>query len=262
MAGIELTSPEFAYLLGTVGADQVIGLEAPELFPKDSKAQAEVYGGGLEALKGSGWVQPSPDHEGEFEFDPMALELVAVVGAPQFVLATTASGQGPERILLLHYLNGERLVELSAFREDRYALGFLEDWDQLQSRVAATLALAASAQQVELEIPAPTFEKLQAAAAEGSTKKVASNLDKLELDADLREDLEAALTGELRGQVLLLQTVGGEIQHGRRAHVYGSGDSAWFGYWQSAEAEEVIIRKCDPESLEAWISSGLQELQG
>lgn len=261
MPGVELESSEFAYLLETLHADSVIGLEAPELFPTKQKDQEKVFNAGWDRLLANGWAKPLEDDA--FDLDSLLLEMVAVVAAPEFVVATTSNaGARGERELLLHYQGGDRLVEFAVIEDDRYALGILSDFQELGQRCAELMALEPSDKEIEFTLPASTFEKLQSASAEGAGKKISTLLDKTDLNGDLRESFEGALTGATRGQILLLQTRSGEVEHGRRAHVYGKGSSAWIAYLPSAEAEEVIIRNCQPASLEAWISSGLEELQG
>ncbi len=166
MNGAELGKAEFAYLLAAVGARQIIGVEAPGLFPKDGKKRDSLYRQGREDLETSGWLVPVPGRANEYDLDPVLYELVATVAWPDFLLATIRQGRGQSG-LALHYLAGNTTVELAVLEGDRFRIGVVPDQDALWDRLAQMLDLTNQKPGVRARMTRASFKKLVAAAEKG-----------------------------------------------------------------------------------------------
>jgi hypothetical protein len=191
MTGVVLQASEFAYLLLTVGAKNVLGLEAPELFPTQAKAQDRTYRQGWDKLIANGWVKPLPNGENAHEFDPFLTEMVAIIGTPRIMVVTTHSIDGSHQ-MLLHYRSDETTVELSVLEEGQYALGLVPQVEDIANRVSELMNIEGGSTGDQHSLPSGLFSKLQSAGAKSFTKKLQGELEKAGLDETTIGELQEA----------------------------------------------------------------------
>lgn len=252
MDGVELTPQEFAYLLAVVHAPAVIGVDDPKLFPSDARAEKAVYGKGRQQLEEHKWIEPLADHEDEYWLDPGLVQLVAVVAGPEHVIATIRSGDDGDRQTTLHYLFGNRIVELWTTPEKSYLLGQVDDRQALLERIQAVLQVPEKSDGARFSLPEEAFQKAVTFAENGKSDKAE------ELLASAGEHAEAffsSFTEPGGGQLFVVQPSQGEIASGRRATVIGG---KWVVVRPSAEADELDISSLDSKRLDELLSEWLE----
>ena len=81
MDGAKLEAAELAYLLVTVRARGLVGVEDPRLFPESQIDKDSTFATGLKLLKEHQWLKPGPN--GSLRMDDALLYLVAVAAEPE-----------------------------------------------------------------------------------------------------------------------------------------------------------------------------------
>ena len=259
MTGITLSTPQFAYLLATVSAENVLGIKAPELFPKGDKAQKKVYQQGLDELIADDWIEEDKEEEGTFHFDSALLEMVAIIGAPEQFVAII-NHEGETKNLLLNYLVGDQIVQLAAINDDEFSLGFVPAAQEIAQRLSELTSVGDAATGEEFSLPTKLFGQMQRA-SKSFSKKVGESLAAEGINDDSIDQLETAFTGGQRSEIVMASLEGGEVSHGRRAWIYGAGENAWLFHLEAAGAKEVSVVNCDRSQVEAWIENNLAELE-
>jgi len=88
MNGIKLEAEELAYLLATVDAPGLIGVDDPKLVPSTAKSRDTTFSKGRKQLEAHGWVQEISGKPGEYDLNAGLFHTVAVMAAPEMVVAT------------------------------------------------------------------------------------------------------------------------------------------------------------------------------
>lgn len=257
MNAVELTVPEFGFLLATLECESITGLEDASLFPTNKSSRTKLLKAGRDALEQNGWIKPVPDRSDEYELDVLLLEAVSVVAAPEFMLAGTYSDDDSEAMLVFHYFAAEDIVELSALDQKRYWLSMLEGPDDVFDRLAEFMHLAASSPDVEAELDAEMLEQVSTLVEQGESAQAESLLNSSSFDAEGVASFIAALESGARGSQVIVQLEAGQIVSGDRFHVYGSGDSAWMSYKPSPSSSLIKLQPCSKETVEAFINASL-----
>jgi len=258
MSGAELGTPEFAYLLAAVQADQVIGLESRGLFPKRASDRDSTYGQGRRDLEANGWIKKAKGHEDEFELNPILFELVSVIAFPDYVLATIRQGRSQSG-LALHYLAEDMTVELAAIDDDRFRIGLVPDRADLWARLADMLQLGNAKTMVRARMGRPSFKKLVDAADKGKKDKAQALLDKAEGNADKASSFIEATKAPIQGHVVLVPVLDGKPGNGRRATVLGKDKSAWIVYTTGSGGKSVGLVNGSADSLNWLLADWLDD---
>jgi hypothetical protein len=177
ISGVDLTASELSYLLATLTAPTIVGIDATALFPGKQSSRETLFRKGREKLEAHGWMKPIPDHPDEYELDPELFELVSIIAAPSFVIATQRISAERERQDVLHYLADESIVELSSSEEGTYRTGFVADSGALYKRIAAMLDVAVKAPSKHLELDGEVFEHIQSLALKGMQEQARASLE-------------------------------------------------------------------------------------
>lgn len=254
---VELSRNQFAYLLAAVRASGIIGLDDPDLFPEGAKAEEEVFGGGRGELESAGWIQEVDDHPGEYQLDPFLLEMVAVIGGPEFVVAG-AEQSGEVRNVRMIYIVGELAVELAPMIDGGYALGYLPDDTTVGEHMGDLFQLNGAGGATDFSLSSDTLEDLKTSAASGKVEEAARLV---EGDPEDRQALSQAAAGPRSGRVVVLQTADGEVGSGRRAFLFGADDNVWIEYQPSEEADELTLTRATVSRLGGLVQSWLSELE-
>lgn len=259
MTAVTLSTPAFAYLLAVVSANNVVGLEAPDLFPASEDAQKETYQEGLDQLIADGHIQASEEEEGTYDFDPALYEMVAVIAAPELVIATFHS-QAEEHHLLLNYLAEDHIVRLAALDGDEYSIGIVPELEKLTKQSSELLRLDESPEDHEFSVPMKLFEQMQDS-GEAFSDELSGKLSEAEVADGHVLTLAEAFASEDQGEIVVASLEDGEVAHGRRAWIYGSDDNAWMFYLTSSGAQAVQCTNCGPSEIKDWILDSLDDLQ-
>ena len=260
MDGAELDRTELAYLLAVVEASGVVGIDDPELFPVESSERDATYGKGRKKLESNDWLKLAPDHTDEYELNGILLEMVAIIAAPEHVVATLNNGGGKARQTVMHYLANGSIVELSAPNERSYNIGAVADHKALQVRVAEMLGVTGKRKAVRFSLEEQALNDIGALSKKGEPERAEAMLATTPLTGPAKKSFVAAMSEPKRGQIVIMRAEAGEIAAGRRSTVYGEAATAWLVSRTSSDSTEMEVRNCDVSSIGKLISERLEEL--
>jgi hypothetical protein len=260
MNGIELETEELAYLLATVGAPGLVGVDDPKLAPSTAKSRDTTFSKGRKQLEAHGWVQEISGKPGEYDLNAGLFHTVAVMAAPEMVVATSHGVAEEDRQLVVHYLVREHIVELWAISEKNYFLARLPDHTVLNERMAELLGIATGAREGQFMLPESTFNKLKNLTQKGELAQAEKLLATADVNGRTGKSLLAALTSPVRGQVVVARANAGEIEAGRRAELYGEKKGAWAAVRLAADSKQLQLSPVGADDLAALVGGWLEEL--
>ncbi len=261
MDGITLDAAELAYLLVTVRARALVGVEDARLFPATSADKDATYARGLKLLKEHGRLKPSAN--GSLRMDDVLLYLVAVAAEPEFVIFTIRDLAGSGRQLVLHYLGGPAVVELAATEDGHFRIGAIADRAALAPRIAAMLAINPATQPaaVEFTIGGPIIGAVRSLVAEGKSEQAAATLKSFGVNGSNGEAmLKAMQAPDTRGQFVVTHLINGQIEDGRRASVFGKEGRAWMMNRVDLESTAVRVQTIGPDTLTSVVEEFIRFL--
>lgn len=266
MDGAELTTEEFAFLLGSVGATRIVDLDDPDLFPKTEKQQQKIFERGLEQLVEHGWVESESEDPAEAGLNPTLFQLVAVISAPRAVLSTSIRSAGDSPLRLLHYLANDLIVELDAPADSRYQIGVVASLEQLAARLSQFLGAAEAGNGALVGLDRELAATLGKLAAVGKDEAASAGL----VDAGVPQDQAVALAKAMAhgpiADIVAARIAGPEVEEIVRATVYGEGSSAWLVFYTDSESDELSLAAASAGSIRSmlaeWIGEFGLELQG
>lgn len=260
MEGLELSTPELAYLLNLVSARGLPGVDDPRLFPEAPTAQKNTYAKGREQLEAHGWITPVPDHTAEYEINSLLFEMAAALANPQAVVLTVKDDSKGRRQVVLHYLAGEQIVELFSTSRSSYRVGLVVGHEGLHPRIAQMLGLTHAEHRAQWILDEATFEKVRSLSRSQQTARAAKLIRSAGLDGLPGEALLKALSAPTRGQVVVARAEEGSIVAGRRVEIYGDAEGAWMVLRPSPEGKEVQVSACDPSDLGALLDAWIEQV--
>jgi hypothetical protein len=260
LSSAQLKTSEFAYLLALLNAPNVVGLEDSALFPTKSSTRDATYSQGREELEKNGWLKPVPDYPDEYELNPLLLEMVSAIATPEFIVDTSHSTGESEFRQVLHYVVDDSIVEISAPAEGTYQVGSVPDHETLYARMAEMLCLTTTRQTLQFTLDETAFEDIQSLSKEGHSKEAVKLLDSTDVDSKNGQSFIDALVGSTTGQIVVVSLDSGQVTSGRRASVFGEGDSAWLVKRRVRISSELDIAHCDSTSIGALINEWIDEL--
>ncbi|MCL4868734.1 MAG: hypothetical protein KJ063_07195 [Anaerolineae bacterium] len=113
---------ELAYLLHSLNAEQVIGLDNERLFPTDSAATQTLLETGLTALKTNGWLVPD---EYGFKMAPQLWLLTAIMVQPEQIVVYNRRVESAGEQVVTYYLSQDIIVEQFLSKDDHYLLSHI-----------------------------------------------------------------------------------------------------------------------------------------
>jgi hypothetical protein len=260
MKGIELDQTEFAYMLGVIQADAIVGVDDPKLFPTDDASKEEIYSVGRERLEEHGWLVQVEHSPHEYELNPLLFKVMAFIAAPDIVVATLRDSKDTDRQLLLHYIAEEDVIEFSASQEWKYRFGFLSGNQGLSERVAGLLEVTDSEQPMSFTISEEAFTSVQSRCQEGKLEQAVELIIASGVKRKPGKSFVDALGSPSSGQVVVIRPRFGEIEAGRRAKVFGEGNGAWMLVRTAPDSKEFEVTSCNPDSLGILITEWQKEL--
>ncbi len=264
MSGVVLEKAEFAYLLATLQATSVVGVDDPALFPTEKEARDAIYGTGFDTLKEHGWLKPA-EQPGQLILDDLLLFMAAVVADPAYVVFTARNSGGGNQQLLLHYLAEPEIVELSATPDQKYRLGLVPDRAAMLQRIQEMLGLPekAEAPRFQFNIEEQAFQTIQNLVGEGKRKQAAAMLRERGVNGTKGESLLSALgSTEAGGIVAVTRASGGQITAGRKVTVYRQVNASWLMRRTDAAATTLSLETVQPDTLSTVLGSYFEFLQG
>jgi hypothetical protein len=261
MDGAKLEAAELAYLLVTVRAPGLVGVEDPRLFPESQTEKDATYAAGLKLLKEHGRLKPGPN--GSLRMDDALLYLVAVAAEPEFVIFTIRERAGGERQLVLHYLAGPAIVELAATPDGAFHLGMIADRPALARRIAEMLAINPATQpaNVEFTIGGPIIGAVKGLVAEGKGEQAAATLKSFGVNGSNGDAMIRALQApDTNGQFVITHLINGQVEDGRRASIFGKEGRAWMMNRVDSESTAVRVQAVGPETLTAVVEDFIRYL--
>lgn len=260
MEGLELSTQELAYLLTLVGANGLPGVVNPKLFPETPTAQRNTYSKGREQLEANGWITEVADHPGEYEVNSWLFEMAAALAHPEAVIVTFKEDAKGRRQVVLHYIAGDKTVELFAASKTSYRLGLVMGEQALQDRIAQMLGVSQAAHRGLFTLDESTFKKVRSLSEGGQRDKAGKLLTNSGLNGAAGASLLQALSAPATGQLVVARTEGGEIVAGRRTQVYGGEESAWMALRTTAGSKEVQVSSCDASGLQVLVETWIEEM--
>lgn len=262
MKGAILESSELAYLLATVHATQVVGVDAPELFPADPGARQALLEAGARQLQAHGWLRPV-EQPGQFDLNVDLMVLAAVVADPKFVIFTVRTQPDGSSRVLLHYLAEPDIVELLVTADRKYTLTAVPDRAAMLGRIREMLELpeASPGSEVRFMIEEPTFETIQDLAEEGQAAEAAALLKQFGINGHNGESLLKALeTPEAGSLVVVVRPRRGQIEAGRKASLFRNLDVVWLAKRVDARSKTFSVETVQADTLPKVLEAYLQFL--
>ena len=262
MKGVVLEPAEMAYLLATLHATQVVGIEDPALFPTDEPTRAATIEQGLQALKDHGWLIPLPQPD-QFNLNDLLMYAVAVVADPQFVVFTIRNEASGGSRLLLHYLSGADIVELSTTADEKYALALIPDRPSMLSRIGQLLGLSdvTGGSEIRFTIAEQDFEEIQDLAEGGQHDAAAGLLKRFGINGQFGESLLAALESpQANGLIVVARPNRGQIEAGRKASVFRDAQVVWLAKRTDATSSTFSVETVQADTLPTVLDNYLQFL--
>lgn len=248
MSGIVLETNELAYLLATVHAQSVIGVDNPALFPATPAEQDATYGAGLAQLKAHGWLKPLENNQ--FHLSDTLLLMVATLADPQLAVITVRNLPGGGAQVVSHYLAGDDIIELAQTGPEAYTLGKVTDRPALLARLTEWLALKDQATPTaQFAIPTAQFDQLRALAEGGQHEQATGLLKNIGLNGHSTDLVQALAAAQNSAQVVVVRARAGQVEMGRRAWVFRSPTGAWLAQRADAAAETWHIATVEPKSF-------------
>jgi len=260
MNGAELEKTELAYLLAILEASGVVGIEDPALFPVKTPERDKTYGEGRKKLESNGWLKPSADYPDEYELDVFLLEMVAIIAAPENIVATVSNGNKKAGQMVMHYLSNGAIVELSAQNAKGYTIGVVPDQKALQARVAEMLGVAGKRKAVRFSLDQDALNDIRSLSKKGEQEEAKALLEATQLSGPAKNSFVAAMGESEHGQIVVIRPEAGEIEAGRRSTLYGADKTAWLVSRSSSDSTELEVRNGDVAGIGKLISERLKEL--
>ncbi len=245
----ELEPSEFAYVLHSLRAENVVGINNEQLVPREAAVRTAQLQLGLAKLLEHGWFVAGEDG---IDANDLLMLMVAVVAEPAYVLAATHYLEGNARQTLAYYVNHGISVELFQAASGNYVLSRLATTAELAGRLHAAFGalLAPPRWSESLIFALPEFEAALAQARAGDyaalQAAVANNQGGTAELADLSRTLrQLRPVGRIEGAVV----VGANPGAWRELALLGQGSTAGWLARQDEHAHTITLWPADEKQL-------------
>jgi hypothetical protein len=260
MSGIILKRQEFLVLLNAVRAESIIGIPSADLYPADKdKFKADVFGG-IELLKGRGYLRLQGDIH---VLSPDLLAMTMAMAYPQLVAITTRATDDSGAQLFLHYRTGSLAVEHTVPEENSHRLAVLPAAASLVDRIQVILSVQESNGPLvaSVTVPQEAFVEAKTLSQEGDAKAALKSLKKASLSGeDAQLLVESLAKPALEGTVAMLQCRGGEVTGSRNAALVQGKQLAWLVTPANAEGTDLRIQTTTSGGLASLLQRWMTEL--
>lgn len=146
-----LEPQELAYLLQSLGAEQVVGVDNRQLFPDDAAIRTAWLESGFAALQEHGWIVA--EGEGAYNTNDQIMLTAAVMAEPVAVMTVTFRSSPDGRYYLTYYVADSLIVEQFMTPEGGYLLTQVASSDIVIERLKRAFGLSR-----DIEVPPITVE--------------------------------------------------------------------------------------------------------
>ena len=261
MSTLFLESAELSYLLQTIRARSVVGVDNAELFPADEAENEALLKLGRERLELHGWLTPVPGTS-KMNFDPSLCYLIAIMADPEMAVLTLRQGRRGTYQLVTHYLAGRVIVEQMRTADGLYQLGFVSSLATAVSRIQSVVQLsdtAANQTAPQIYLDRQAYIRVKNLANEGKTETAVAELQKEGVDASLAVSLVATIQlPTFQGLVVVMQRENGEFVAKRNMAVMQSHQASWLIRMDDLNDPQITLESFWPQLFIHYLTSFLQ----
>ncbi len=262
MIQAELNPSELAYLLHTLQAGKVVGVNNAQLFPTEPAIRDALLQLGFEKLQEHGWFVAVEDQS--INANDRLLLMVAVMADPALVLTATARFADDAQQVITYYVAEGIVIEQFMSAEGNYVLSQLESVAAITGQLQAAFAFADGDGPAAwtFKFGAAAFQASLAAAKAGAPGELQSALAANGVTAD-RVDEVAGLIANLRvaGQIEGAAIAGDDLLASAELGILRAPDRA--GEWLLAHdrtADEIELTAVHGSQFEAQLGHLIQSL--
>jgi hypothetical protein len=261
MSTLFLEPAELSYLLQTIRAYSVVGVDNAELFPADEAENDVLLQRGRERLELHGWLTPVPDTS-KMNFDPSICYLIAIMADPEMAVVTLRQEQRGTYQLITHYLAGRVIVEQRRTSDGLYQLGFVTNLATAVSRIQSAVQLSetgANQAAPQIFLNRQAFTRVKNLANEGQTETAVAELQKEGIEAALAVSLVATIQlPTYQGMVIVMQREGGQIVAKRNLAVMQSQQASWLIRMDNLDDRQITLESIWPQLFIHYLNGFLQ----
>jgi hypothetical protein len=261
MSTLFLEPAELSYLLQTIRARSVVGVDNTELFPINEAENEALLKLGRERLELHGWLTAVPGTN-KMNFNPSICYLIAIMADPEMAVMTLRQEQQGTYQLITHYLAGRVIVEQRRTVDGLYQLGFVASLATAVSRIQSVIQLSESntnqaAPQIFLDRQA--FTRVKNLANEGQTETAVAELQKEGIEASLAVSLVATIQlPTYQGMIVVMQRENGQIVAKRNMAVMQSQQASWLIRMDNLNDPQITLESFWPQLFIHYLTGFLQ----
>jgi hypothetical protein len=157
---------EFSYLLHTLSAKQVVGINNESVFPSDETAREVMLAQGFTDLQENGWLI---SQNGKYQTNAELMLLVAVLAAPENTIMLTRRVADETRQTVTYYQAQGIFVEQIYTSEKRYLLTRLDSLSEIVDRLSEAMSIPVqqSSGETAVSLKVESFERAMKQAQSG-----------------------------------------------------------------------------------------------
>jgi hypothetical protein len=261
MSTLFLEPAELAYLLQTIRADSVVGVDNAELFPSDEAENEALLKLGRERLEFHGWLTPVAGSS-KMNFDPSICYLIAIMADPDTAVVTLRQERRGTYQLIAHYLAGQVIVEQRRTSDGLYQLGFVSSLATAVSRIQAAVQLSetgANQAAPQIFLNRQAFTRVKNLANDGQTETAVAELQKEGIETALAVSLVATIQlPTYQGMIIVMQRENGQIVAKRNMAVMQSRQASWLIRMDDPNDPKIALESIWPQLFIHYLTGFLQ----
>lgn len=263
MKEVTLESAELAYLLATLGADSLLGVDNAALFPDSEAAKDRLYEQGLKLLREHEWITPDEEPGRENLNSELMVMVDAMTRALVVIVTERRDADESARHRMVHYLTDYMIVEQVYEEGQRYALAKVPELPAAMLRVVSTVGVPESS-----PIGAHRAESTEAAFAgitetveAGELEEALAAVSEMGLDDETAPGLvEAIADPARRGTVTVMRLDGRRISDARAFAYLIREEACWLVTKPDVEAAAVEVHTATASDFWEVLAGYIDEL--
>ena len=256
MMQAKLELSEFAYLLHTLKASQVVGVDSALFFPDDELIRESLLRTGLETLRTHGWMVPQGLG---WQINTRLVLMVAVVATPEIIVTMTQSTPAGRQQIVTYYLAQSIYIEQFRTADDQYLLTELDTETDFVGRLQAAFQIpAATPWSAPISLPTSALTEAVNLARSGDSAFILSLLEEFGGEQSGLADLLVSLrpVGDLEFATLQ----GNQVIELRDAVILEGTDGSKWAMSHNQESGEVTFHPLNMERFSAFVLSRMSQL--
>lgn len=249
----KLQPAEFAYLLHSLGAKQVVGVDNAQLFPADDSTRDELLRRGLKQLLAHGWFVADGD---QVSSNPGLMLLAAAIAAPNATLSATHFPRKDARQIITYYLTDGLIVEQFLTAGGDYQLAQLASPAALVLRLAKIFSLPEEAEpRIEsLSFDPAAFEGALSLARKGNLSSLRQIIGVNPVAADKVGDLAGVIaTLQPAGKIEVASLAGTRLLSRQELGLLHTGSGQPWLAAQNLTGRALVLTPADPHRFETLL---------